>query len=820
MSKTSVPKDSAEAPTASLPVVLVVDDDVQCCAAYGRRLRADGFAVLVAHSGEEALALLRDKRVDTILLDALLPDVTGVDIARQLKGDPESASIPIVILTGSFDERLRAEAFESGAEEFLNKPVDDGELTRRVRSLVKLKRMGDELNTYNSELRVRVAERDEDARRSEQILARTLDALDKRIVILDRSRTIVAGNEAWHGAAPAPTQGEVAAGGVGAPYRPSLLGISPSDAAEVAAGLDAVIAKERERFTYECSCAARTADGTDRLAVAVSSFAFGPERYFVVSHEDVTRQRTTESELNASRTLYRTVVQAAPDMILTLTAEGHVVFANRGYPGASVTAVVGASVFDFIESEDVPVARAALARALADGDVCEFEARFGAAGLAKRWYANRVCRSTTTADSLGAESPQLMAFCTDVSERRDAESALSRAEAELEASRKKMMQIEKMDSIGRLAGGVAHDFNNTLTIIISFVRMLLDDLAPSDPRRADLGEVLRAADSATKLTRQLLSFSRQRAVEPTVIELNSAIVGIDKMLRRALGESIELVILPAEDPVLVLLDTNQLEQLILNLAVNAKDAMPKGGTLTLSLSTQAIRRTPTEEPSTFAVLTVTDTGTGMTRDAQARVFEPFFTTKGERGTGLGLATCYGAVNQAGGEIKVESELGVGTVFTILLPCQKQDATPARRASAAPLAAFKSGGVVFAVEDQAPILAIVCRVLRSMGFTVVEARTAEEALSLVERESEKPRLLVTDIVLPGLSGVELARQFGARFAELRILFISGYSGEAPGQGIRADGRTSFLPKPFSAGDLQGAVTRLLISGGVMHTAPPT
>ncbi len=788
------------------PRILLVDDEAECLAAWRRRLVAEGFHIVTASSGQDALAAVRREHLDAILLDAVLPDLSGVAVARAVKSNPTYASIPIIMISASCDERVRQAGLEAGAEEFLNKPVDGLELSRRLHSLVRLKRLADELQARNQELRIRVTERDEHARRSEQLLARTLDALPARIVFLDAERTIVACNESWRRATTAEGQ---AHGGLGGYYHPSQLGAGPTDAAAIDAGLQLVINEEREHFECEYACTTKT--GLSSIMVRIGGFAYGHERHFVIAHEDTTAQRAAETALTASRSLYGTLVQTAPDIIVAISGDGHIHFANRGYYGLQADQVIGTSFFDYVAAEDAPVARAALARALDKGELCSFDARIGASDAPVRWYTHRLCRHDANASTL-------IVFSTDVTERREAERSLSRTEAELEDSRRKLMQVEKMESIGRLAGGVAHDFNNTLTIIVSFVRMLLDDLAPNDPRRADLAEVLRAADSATKLTRQLLSFSRQRKVERSVIELNQAITSIDKMLRRALGESIELVIVPNDEAIHVLLDPNQLEQLILNLSVNAKDAMPDGGTLTIALDGQGLGKGHGADD--VAHITIKDTGCGMSREVRDRVFEPFFTTKGERGTGFGLATCYGIVTQAGGEIWVDSEPGVGTVFSILLPRQSEGTRPKKPSCSALQLSVAHGSTALAVEDQPPILSIICRVLRNLGFSVVEARTAEEALSLVERGKLVPKLLATDVVLPGLTGVELARRLSERCPEMRILFMSGYTGEAPGPVLQTEARNAFLPKPFSAPDLQAAIARLMHEDEGQFPASPT
>ena len=395
-------------------------------------------------------------------------------------------------------------------------------------------------------------------------------------------------------------------------------------------------------------------------------------------------------------------------------------------------------------------------------------------------------------------------------QQADARKRLAETSSQLEESRRQMEQAQKMESIGRLAGGVAHDFNNLLTSIISFSRFVMDDLVPGDPRRADLSEVLKAADSASRLTSQLLAFSRQRPVDPVPVELNEALTNIHGVLRRTVGEHVELVLVPSERRQTVSFDPGQLDQVIMNLAVNARDAMPEGGTLTLTAETMFVKEHPELPPGRYARLRVSDNGSGMPPDVMAQIFEPFYSTKGERGTGLGLSTVYGIVKQAKGHIEVESTPGAGTTFTIQLPLVR---TVRRRRTTSRMSApqkMPPGGVALVVEDQPAILRTMNRSLGAAGFTVLEAHSAEEALALVDDLDAKVDLLVTDVVLPGLSGVKLAGRLRDGQPGLRVLVCSGYMGQDGTDSIPTnDGITAFLPKPFTGPQLLSKVGRLFV-----------
>ena len=379
-----------------------------------------------------------------------------------------------------------------------------------------------------------------------------------------------------------------------------------------------------------------------------------------------------------------------------------------------------------------------------------------------------------------------------------------------------VLQSQKMEAVGRLAGGIAHDFNNLLTVITSYSDLVLEELAPDDVKRDDLEQVRKAADGAAALTRQLLAFSRQQVVEPRVVSLNAVVEGLQKMLRRVIDEDIELATSLAPDLGAVRADVGQLEQVLMNLAVNARDAMPTGGRLTIETANvehdpdyardhdaAAVRR--------FAMLAVTDTGCGMDEATKARIFEPFFTTKPPgKGTGLGLATVYGIVKQAGGFIWVYSEPGQGTSFKIYLP--EVDAT-AERGATAPAGTRVPGGTetVLLVEDAAAVRAVTKQVLERQGYTVLEAEDGEAALRLAHAHRGPIHLLLTDVVMPQLSGRELAERLAPLRPETRILYASGYTDDSVVRHGVLESGTAYLQKPFSPESLARKVREVLDAG---------
>jgi two-component system, cell cycle sensor histidine kinase and response regulator CckA len=378
------------------------------------------------------------------------------------------------------------------------------------------------------------------------------------------------------------------------------------------------------------------------------------------------------------------------------------------------------------------------------------------------------------------------------------------------------LQAQKMESIGRLAGGVAHDFNNLLTAIMGNLELALDTLPDDHIVHTDLAEAHKAANRAADLTRQLLAFARKQAIEPRVINLNDLIAEMDKLLRRLIGADIELVTLPAPDLAPIKADPGQIEQVIVNLAVNARDAMPEGGKLMVETRNVEIDQTYTQQhvgvaPGAYVLLAVSDTGVGMDAETLRQIFEPFFTTKPKgRGTGLGLATCYGIVKQHGGHIWPYSEPGQGSTFRIYLPLADEP-TAARTAHREPDALPRGTETVLLAEDEAAVRVLAARVLRERGYTVLEASDGDEALRLANERAAMPiDLLLTDVVMPRMSGKVLVEQVGAIYSGIKVLYISGYADHAVVHHGRLDPGVDFLHKPFSPSTLARKVREVLDS----------
>jgi PAS domain S-box-containing protein len=382
------------------------------------------------------------------------------------------------------------------------------------------------------------------------------------------------------------------------------------------------------------------------------------------------------------------------------------------------------------------------------------------------------------------------------------------------ALEQQLRQAQKMEAIGRLAGGIAHDFNNLLMVISGYCEFLLERIGPDPAVRGPAQEIANAANRATALTRQLLAFSRKQMLTPKVLDLNAVVTENFKMLTRLIGEDIELVMVPGRDLGATKADPGQIEQVIMNLAVNARDAMPHGGKLTIETTNVSLDETyarlhPPAEPGEYVLLTISDTGMGMDPETQSRIFDPFFSTKGPKGTGLGLSMVYGIVKQSEGYIWVSSEPGKGTSFKVYLP-----RVSATGEAVAPQPAVANGALhqghetILLVEDEITVLRLAREYLEQEGYTVIEASDPATAILISEAHSGPIDLLLTDVVMPGMTGRELANNLAPRRPEMKVLYMSGYTENAIGRNGTLDAGITLLQKPFTLLTLKAKVREVL------------
>jgi two-component system, cell cycle sensor histidine kinase and response regulator CckA len=508
-----------------------------------------------------------------------------------------------------------------------------------------------------------------------------------------------------------------------------------------------------------------------------------------LEHERLLQERT--ERLRESEERFRTAFETSPDSVnLNRVADGVYVAINEGFSrmtGYTEAEVMGRSSLELDIWVD-PADRTRLVQALQErGFVENLEARF------------RRKDGSTLVGLMSARLIQLKGDSLHLSITRDV-TEWKRAEGERDRLQAQVQQTQRLEGLGRLAGGVAHDFNNLLTVILSCCEVLREELGPRAPvLLADVAQIQAAGERARDLTRQLLAIARKQVVAPVVLDLASGLRRAERLLGRVLGEDVALVVEAEEGLWPVLCDPGQLEQVVMNLAVNARDAMPDGGTLTISARNASPVGPEGEGQPRWVRLSVRDTGSGMTPEVQAHLFEPFFTTKEKgKGTGLGLAMVHGIVAQGGGRIEVRSEVGQGSSFEILLPGTAERACPA--ADPTPVAPVGGNETVLVIEDDELVRGITVRALKGGGYRVLVAASGPEALALVKQGAERIDLVVTDVIMPGPSGPEVVEALRRLRPGLRVLYVSGYPADAMARrGVGELGKT-FLTKPFTAASL--------------------
>ena len=516
--------------------------------------------------------------------------------------------------------------------------------------------------------------------------------------------------------------------------------------------------------------------------------------YVVYQQHQIHRFRM---HLVAQEELFSLIGENAADMIAVVTVRGERLYNSPSYEkllGYTPEDLEKTSAYEQIHPDDQQAVKLAADEAKKTGVGRRVEYRIR--HKSGEW---RVLESTASAvRNAEGEVEKLIIVNRDITERRHLEQQL--------------LLSQRLEAVGKLSGGIAHDFNNILGVIIGYSEALQQKMGADDPMREAIDEIEKAGQRAAALTQQLLAFSRKQVLEPKVLDLNSIVADVEKMLRRLIGEDVGLEIISSPTLGRVKADRGQIEQVILNLAVNARDAMPRGGqlkieTMNADLDEDDARRKRYVVPGHYVMLQVSDTGMGMTAEVQAHIFEPFYTTKEQgKGTGLGLATVYGVIKQSGGYIWLESEIGKGSKFQVYLP-RSEGAVVEPVRNAPPLIAHGLGTILVA-EDEPSLRKLTCNMLKEVGYTVLEAEDAPKAIEIAKHYECDIDLLLTDVVMPGMSGRELAENLSLKCPGMKILYMSGYTdGAVAAHGILESGIV-ILRKPFSRVQLQQSVAEML------------
>jgi PAS domain S-box-containing protein len=755
--------------------ILIVEDDPGVATLERQRLEPAGYTVSSA-SPDNALRLLVQREVDLILLDCRLPGdgLTFLDRLRQAGHD-----VPVILVAGSSDEATVIRALRAGVRDFVTRSPEYldylPEAVGRVLAQVRTER--------------RLAE-------SEARLAALIDTARDAILIVESNQRISLFNHA----------AEVmfrcsAADAIGQPI--SRFIPREFEAEPHGPGQNLGSVTHRVRFGKR---GLRPGGEEFPLEASVARARIRGRTFHTIVIRDITERVRAEEALRTSEARYRKLVETAGAAILSLGADGTIREWNHEAErlfGWRRDEMLGRDYFErCLPAETRLRVRADTLEVLGGKPIKEHETPV----LTRDGGRRVVLWNLTLGAGEGGLAAEIIAIGVDVTEQRRLE--------------EQYRQAQKMEAIGRLAGGVAHDFNNLLTVINGYSEVLLAQAGRGEKIHEPLEEIHKAGERAASLTRQLLAFSRKSILQPRVLDLNVLISDTQRMLRRLIGEDVQIVTSLAADLAPVKVDPGQIEQVLMNLCINARDAMPGGGRLTIETSNSS-----PNGGDDWVLLAVTDTGCGMSEVVKARIFEPFFTTKEQgKGTGLGLSTVYGIVQQSGGLIKVQSEEGRGTTFRIFLP-RSQEGDETGLGLATGLEAPRGTETILLAEDDEGVRGLAAIALRAQGYTVLEAKDGQEGLDLWQRHQGGIDLLVTDVVMPRMGGRQLADLMTGSCPGLRVLYLSGYTDDAvlrqgltgalqlvgsmqAGQASPGTAGRAFLAKPFTATALVRKVREVL------------
>ncbi len=756
------------------PLVLIVEEDSARRLVARATLERAGFEVAEAGDGGQSLAAFKSLLPDLVLLDVMRSDMDAFATCAALRRLPGGQHTPILMVTELDDLDSIARAYEVGSTDFITKPINWTILSHRVRHMVRASQAVVELHKSRSRL----------------AHAQDIARLGYWEWHLENDELL------WSEEVPrllgVPIQ--ESAGGLAA-----LLGcLHPADRDRVK---DAIDAARRQGRPFSLDPRILLPDGSERmvnLQAEASLDEAGRPFQITGTVQDISERHLAEAALRESKNFLQSVFDAIHDGISILDQNLNVRRINKSAERFYSPQVcpVGQKCYTVFQQRATPCANCPALKTLENGEGQLEVIPLRTASRFRGW----VEVSTYPLHDTRGNITGVIVYMKDITARKKLE--------------EQFLQAQKMEAVGRLAGGVAHDFNNMLTVIAGCSDFLLNNLTGLEHLRHEVEEIQKAAERASSLTRQLLAFSRKQVLKPQVLDLNTVVANIDKMLLRIIGEDINLI--ADLEPRLgsVAADPGQIGQVILNLAVNARDAMPQGGRLIIQTANFQVNEDlsggPVDIPrGSYVLLTISDTGMGIAPEAQASIFEPFYTTKdSDKGTGLGLSTVYGIITQSNGHIRLWSELGQGATFKIYLP---QVTAPKRGVSLSQPrpASLQGSETLLLVEDEDLVREVTHRILKRYGYTVLLAKDGPEALRLTE-DCGPLHLLLTDVIMPGMSGRELAEHLVSRHPQIKVLFMSGYPENAIGDQGTLEPGVAFIQKPFKHFELALKVREVLDS----------
>ncbi|MCR4339822.1 MAG: PAS domain S-box protein [Gemmatimonadaceae bacterium] len=780
--------------------ILIVDDIPTDLKLLCVQLEAEGHVVFEAQNGVEALAVLERQPVDAVISDILMPRMDGYRLCREIRMNERLHDLPVILNTSTYtspdDEKL---ALDVGADKYLKKPVSLETFVAALHEVIAMPHAAPQpkalqevevLKEYSERLVSKLKEKNTELMAAEVKFRTLVEQSIAGIYIVQDDQFVYVN----------PRMAEIFGRSEEEMTSRTLFDfIVPEDQALARENIHKRISGGVPSVHYSLRVLHRSGAVLE-VEVHGSRTEYNGRPAVMGTLLDITERKRSEEAL----CLQSAALNAAADAVVITDHAGAIEWVNPAFTqltGYTAEEAVGKNSRDLVKSGKHDQA---------------FYKDFWETILAGRaWHGEMINRrkggvlytedqSVTPILEASGAITHFIAIKEDITER-----------LQLEAQ---FRQAQKMESVGQLASGIAHDFNNLLTVINGMADLVLAQVSQDNQVHADMQEIHRAGERAATLTRQLLAFSRQQILEPRVLNLNTVVAGMESLLRRVLGEDIDLVVVLTPGLGHVKVDPGQIEQVMTNLAVNARDAMPQGGRLTIETqcvtideaSAHQLGVTSVTMPSgSYVLLAVSDSGAGMDEATRTRVFEPFFTTKGPgKGTGLGLSTVYGIVKQSHGFVWVYSEVGQGTSFKIYLPQVTETAGTDRPG---PAVVSSSGTeTILLVEDNAGLRRLATRVLEPAGYTVLLASTGEEALQLLERHEEQVHLLLSDVVMPGMSGRQLAERLAQTRPGMKVLYMSGYTSDTIVRHGVLEAQVPFLNKPFTAAALLRKVREVLDS----------